>query len=206
MASEVDICNLALSYLGDEATVSSINPPEASMQAEHCQRFYPIARNAVLELHPFGFATRRAALVQVAGDPPTSWAYQYALPNKCLRALTVLPADYTDDEDGGEFEQETLSNGTRVIYTDVEDATLRFVYEETTTTKYSMLVVNAIARLLASYLAGPLIKGDTGVKVGQAHLKQFMGVDLPMATAADSNARRKDTYMNFTPGSISARA
>ena len=41
MASDVDICNEALSHLGDSATVSSINPPEGSAQAEHCARFYP---------------------------------------------------------------------------------------------------------------------------------------------------------------------
>ena len=38
MASEVDICNLALAHLGDAATVSSINPPEGSIQAAMVER------------------------------------------------------------------------------------------------------------------------------------------------------------------------
>ena len=50
MASEVDICNLALGHLGDNATVASLNPPEGSVQAQHCARFYPIARDALLEM------------------------------------------------------------------------------------------------------------------------------------------------------------
>ena len=58
MASEVDICNLALGHLGDNATVSSISPPEGSAQAEHCARFYPIARDALLEMHNWNFAMR----------------------------------------------------------------------------------------------------------------------------------------------------
>ena len=40
MASEVEICNLALARLGDAATVVSIDPPEGSAQAEHCAMFY----------------------------------------------------------------------------------------------------------------------------------------------------------------------
>lgn len=51
MASEVDICNLALARLGDNATVASIDPPEGSAQAEHCARFYAIARDSLLEMH-----------------------------------------------------------------------------------------------------------------------------------------------------------
>ena len=52
MASVVDICNQALSHLGDSATVASIDPPEGSAQAEHCARFYPAALAALLEMHP----------------------------------------------------------------------------------------------------------------------------------------------------------
>ena len=35
MATEVDICNLALAHLGDNATIASLKPPEGSAQAEH---------------------------------------------------------------------------------------------------------------------------------------------------------------------------
>ena len=45
MATEVDICNLALAHLGDDATIASIKPPEGSAQAEKSARFYPIARD-----------------------------------------------------------------------------------------------------------------------------------------------------------------
>ena len=45
MATEVDICNIALAHLGDDATIASLSPPEGSAQAEKAARFYPIARN-----------------------------------------------------------------------------------------------------------------------------------------------------------------
>lgn len=207
MASEVDICNLALGHLGDEATVSSIDPPEGSAQAEHCQRFYPMARNTVLESHAWGFATRRKALVEHAtATPPASWAFTYVVPNGCLRALSVLPPEATDDTDSQDFVQEILEDGTKVIYTSAEDATLRYIALIEDTTKFSQLVVNAIARLLAAYLAGPVIKGTTGMKVSEGQLQWYTKIDLPKAQAADANARQSEPYKDFTPGGIAARA
>ena len=71
MASDVDICNLALSFLGDDANVSSISPPEGSQQSEHCARFYPIARDGLLQMHNWNWASRRVALSQtISGIKP----------------------------------------------------------------------------------------------------------------------------------------
>ena len=91
MASEVEICNLALAHLGDEATVASIDPPEGSAQAEHCARFYPIARDGLLQMHPWNFASRRVSLASVT-MPYTMWKYAYACPGDMMVAVAVLPA------------------------------------------------------------------------------------------------------------------
>ena len=73
MATEVDICNLALAHLGDDATIASINPPEGSAQAEKAARFYPIARNTLLELHSWNFASCKRAFI------PWSFKWIYAI-------------------------------------------------------------------------------------------------------------------------------
>lgn len=207
MASEVSICNLALGHLGDEATVASIDPPEGSAQAEHCETFYPIARNTVLESHAWGFATCRKALVQLADveDPLGAWAFVYQRPNSCLKPLAVLSPGVSDDTKSEDFRCEILEDGTQVIYTNTEDAVLRFVVLVEDTTKYPALVVNAIARLLAAYLAGPVIKGETGLRVSAGQLKWYKDVDLPMAAASDANGRKIEPYKNFTPDGINAR-
>jgi len=64
MASDVDLGNLMLSHLGDDATVTNLNPPEGSSQAEHVAVFFPIARDSLLEMHNWNFATRRAPLAE----------------------------------------------------------------------------------------------------------------------------------------------
>lgn len=63
--SEVTICNLTLAHLGDVAMVASIKPPDSSVQAQLCARFYYVARNALLEMSAWGFATRRVRLAAI---------------------------------------------------------------------------------------------------------------------------------------------
>lgn len=207
MTSDVDICNLALAHLGDEATVTSIDPAEGSIQAEHCQRYYPIARKALLELHPWSFAKKRVSLTALGETAPDSWAYVYGYPNGCVTPLKLLGTGGTDDDDTEDYVVEMI-DGTKVIYTSVEDAILVYTALVTDMTKYSALAINALARLLASYLAGPVIKGDAGVKIAAAHLKIYKEGDLPLAVAHDTNARKKqegNTYQNFKPTTLSAR-
>ena len=40
MASDVDICNMALSHLGARAQISAIVPPDGSVEAGYCARFH----------------------------------------------------------------------------------------------------------------------------------------------------------------------
>lgn len=187
MASEIDICNLALAHLGDDATVASIDPPEGSAQAEHCARFYPIARDALLEIHDWKFATRRAALAQLVDDA-FNWTYAYAPPSGALKLISVLPATASPDDEGQPFDTENQADGTPMILTDLESATLRYTARVTDTTKFSPLFVDALARLLASYLAGPILKGDVGKAEAKAQYAAFRAV-LSQAEVSDANQR-----------------
>ena len=84
-------------HLGDKANVSSISPPDQSAQAGHCARFYPIARDALQEMHTWGFCTRRVALALSASDPPSTWQYAYIAPSGVLNYLTIRDPYATDD-------------------------------------------------------------------------------------------------------------
>lgn len=185
MPSEVDICNLALGNLGDDATVASLDPPEGSAQADHCARFYPMARDLVLDAHRWGFATRRISLALLSMTPPSSWRYAYALPGDALNLVSVLAPDALDDNSVGvpafagygcvpveqpgnytpqPFVTEIADDGTPVLYTDQEDAVLRYTARVTDPSTFPPTVVQGIAVLLASMLAGPVLKGETGIK------------------------------------------
>jgi hypothetical protein len=198
MASDVDICNLALAALGNDASVATIDPPEGSTEAEHCARFYPMARNAILERHDWNFATSRVALQQLT-NTRTEWAYCYARPNAVARIVGVIASDASSDyleissPVWQPFVCETLTDGTPVIYTNQEDAHARYTALVVDTARFSPLFVIALTHLLASYLAGPLIKGSEGRAAAMSWLKFYESVSLPQAITSDANQRRVDT-------------
>ena len=220
MSSDVDICNLALGYLGDSANVSSINPPD-SVQAEHCQRFYPLARDALLNMHNWGFATKRTSPASIAVPYEASgmWLFAYLEPSDSLTVQRVYDPTMGDDfiqtipqpydnswwpgsssmgsaSAGGvgvvvpqPFSVETDNNGDGIIYTNQPNAAIAYTAQIIDTTKFSPSFTVALAWLLASYLAGPIIKGTEGIKMAQACLKAFSGAKSA-ATESDANERR----------------
>jgi hypothetical protein len=208
MPSDIDICNLALARLGDSATVASIAPPEGSVQAEHCARFYPLARNALLEMHPWGFATRRVRPARLEAAPP-GWAYAFALPSDSLRVIDVIPC-HPPMPEGFLSECGFLPPVLRPefsvedgkLLTNIEDFTLIYTFIPRDASGFPPLVVEALSWLLASHLAGPLVKGDSGAKLAQACYQTFR-VAASSAIASDAKARRAS--LDFIPSGIRAR-
>jgi hypothetical protein len=213
MPSEVDICNLALSDLGDSATVRSIDPPEGSPQAAKCAKWYPIARNNLLEIYNWSFSLRRASLSQVESTSD-QWTYSYALPTGCLNVIDILPPDAMDDYSlnfpppsssydlyttmpliGGAvymprpYTTETDAEGNIILLTNQENAIARYVTRVTDTTKFSSLFTTALAKLLASMLAGPILKGLEGAKM-RMQLQQEFREWMAQATTSDGAQRR----------------
>jgi len=201
MASDVDIINFALARLGDEATVASISPPEGSAQAEHAARFYPVARDSMLESHPWRFATRRAVLAPLSQNA-WNWNLVYAAPTGMLRLLSVIPMAAPDEAQSCEYELASDASSVPIIYTNQEAASARYVARVTDSTQFSPLFTDALAWLLASYLAGPVIKGDTGMKVGQACYATFR---IAEAQAKTSDANQRHVEPRHQPDWMRAR-
>lgn len=221
MASEVDISNLALSHLGDSATIASLNPPEGSAQAEKCARFYPIARDSLLEMHNWSFASRRALLAQVATNIG-QWKYAYAAPRDMMMAIAVFQPGAADDYStsyitnaegvshpgvaAGHYTPqpyviETNETGALVILTNVENAMLRYQARITDTTKFSSLFVVTLSWHLAGMLAGPILKGDAGAAEAK-RCGQMMAAYMLQAATVDSNQRnvRVEHIVPWTSG------
>lgn len=222
MATEVDICNLADGYLGGLANISSINPPEGSVQAGRCARFYPIARDQLIQSRNWACATRRASPAGVETNI-TQWAYAYALPNNTLDVIAVMPPGYAtslDDLlwDGCEFNElkktpgfcnvdytvEQADDGSMVLYTNQPDATIMYVIRQTNTNLYTPLMVNALARLLASMLAGPTLKGDAGRAESKSQMQEF-GALFSQADVKDANQSSTSHNRDYVPSGIAAR-
>lgn len=211
MAAEVDICNLALAHLGDSATVASISPPSGSAQSSHCARFYPIARDLMIDSHPWNFCTTRVALAALTLPAAiTSWLYAYAVPTDVIDYLEVMDPAATDDYGIGipqmntygiqvpnlgvyvpqPFVIETDVDGTEMLLTNQQNAVLRYTHVVSDASKFPPLFVMALSRLLASYLAGPLLKGEAGATEATRQYKMWKEVDMPAAEGSDANNSR----------------
>jgi hypothetical protein len=194
MASEVDICNLALAGLGDGATVASINPPEASTQAQHCARFYYQARDAVLEMHDWSFATKTVLLTEYA-TPVYGWDHNYAQPVDLIKPIKVLynPALGSSDQSAvastqwyeyfGTVQFQTTPHinysreiddiGNYIICTNQAGAVLKYIAQVSDTGKFTPTFVDCLVMYLQAKLAGPVIKGDEGRQAAMAAMGSF---------------------------------
>jgi len=187
MASEIDICNLALGHLGDEANVQSIDPPDGTAQAQHCARFYAIARDATLEMHNWGFASRREDLAQLATPTTNAWKYQYQKPVDAVKMICVLPKDiaYLEGQGDDDNKYPFVIEEDRIL-TNVPDAKARYVARITDPTRFSPLFVVTFSYKLAGFLAGPIIKGTAGMSVAKQMANEAKE-QLAHASAADAN-------------------
>lgn len=202
MASVVNICNLALAHLGDSANIVAISPPDGSAQAAYCAQFYPIARDALLEMHAWDFATKREALALIVGVSPSAlFSYQYAIPSTMVKAWVLNSAQEEFSEQSFPFILETLADGSKALLTNTPDAILKYTFQVTDTTKFSSNFVNALSWLLASYLAGPITK-DIGKK---SEATKVFKAELALATTADANTGGTNIRARYTPGSAAAR-
>lgn len=189
-SSEVDICNLALANIGETAKITSIDPPDGSAQASLCARFYPIARDSLIEMGSWSFSIKRKSLTATT-NTRTEWAYAYSVPSDVSGILTLTMEGVLDDLamngvwSPQKFVIELLPSGDRILYTNVEDAQIRYIAKITDTTLFTNTFNVALSWHLASMLAGPLIKGD----VGAAEAKRC----AQMATAWMMRAATHDT-------------
>lgn len=222
MASEVDLCNQALGHIGSDAVVSSIDPPDGSVEAGHCARFLPIARRALIELSLPNWAKRREQLSEV-DNPSTVWQFAYALPSECIKPLRVLQtgafAGYLpsgaifdqwasqvdvllEEQGSAHFEIETDAEGALILLTNEPTAVLLYLRDVQDPGKFTPAFQAALGEMLGSYLAGPIIKGTEGMRVAKA-LRDMATLDA--RSAAASNANSSATTHAVTPSWISAR-
>ena len=179
MTSEADICNAALSQIGQKADVVSISPPDGGAYATHCAKFLPIARDMALEEHAWRFAIRRFALAEDAeANEIQRWEHAYTIPSDIIRPLAVFPEGCAD-EDIGILPYEIEGSN---LYCNEASVTLKYIARVTDTTKWTASFVDAVAWKLSVYLAGSIVKGDAGMrqfceKMYQQVLQKAMGMN-----------------------------
>lgn len=89
MTSKIEICNLALSRLGDKSTIESIDSP-SKPQEQAFAKWYDITRRTVLRQNMPSFAIFREFWLP-DGDYKPAFGYEnaYRMPTTCLKVLGI---------------------------------------------------------------------------------------------------------------------
>lgn len=183
MASDVTICNLALSHLG-AAAINSMT--DATKEARNCQLHYAVSRDFVLRDHPWNFATRREYLALLSGVNPVGWSYAYAYPSDCHFAREI----WQEVEQLKPTPFEVLKGPSgKIIVTNEENAVLEYTALITDPTQFDPMFVNALSYFLASELAMPLTKS---IQVTQSMLSMYMS-RVAQASTIDGREGKVDT-------------
>lgn len=150
MASEIDICNTALTKLGATTIISlADDDPKATVMNLR----YPLVRDAELRRRRWKFSLRRASLPAMSDAPAFGFARQFRLPTDplCLRVIQVgefhVGLDLSDYR-GSPNEMYSIE-GTRLLTNFAAPLKLRYIAQVTDSTQFDAAFVEALASRLA---------------------------------------------------------
>lgn len=193
--TKLDVCRLALSNLGDTATITSVDPPDDSVQAKLCAQYWKLALNKSLQRHDWDFSIRRTSPTELPTDR-TEWLYSYTLPSDYVGVVAVLPKDTTDDSNQNgirlklKYAVEIDNDHTRRLYCNEQSVVLRYnalVYDLAQWTDSAII---ALGWMLSSMLAPPLIKGVAGMEAARNAI-QMSDYQLQQAAGFDTGTTRE---------------
>lgn len=153
MTSKVEIANMALANIEAEALVESLDSPYESEEARYCDMYFEQTRKYLMRQHNWNFAITHQALASI-GTAPAPWSYQYQFPTDCMKAIEIAKTVSTDAAKPFAVGWDGASG--KYIWTDEQDATLKFVKDVTDPTVFDVMFVEALAWGLAFRISGPI--------------------------------------------------
>jgi hypothetical protein len=187
------ICQLALKMAGEFSDIVSIYPPDvSSKEAALCAAFYPEARDHMLERHAWDFIVRNEELAETVTSR-TDWLHAYLLPDN-FGGMIGLGEDIMSAFDSRaakfKFSVELDENSDRVLYANQPAPVFaRYKVKTVDPAKFTSSFVNATAAFLASMVMRTTMKGEEGIKAGQA-LEARAYLMFRDAASVDANTTR----------------
>jgi len=171
----VTLSNSALYRTGSSIRITSLDEAvEANVAVRQCAFWYPLVRDRLLELAPWGFARKSVALAAVTDVTYPGYPYVYEYPEDCVHAVAVCdagglraPTFWLSSYPFAQvlsnpqvratkvpFQIGTSADGnSNVIMTDIPSAYLYYVFRQTVTATYSALFNNAFGWELGADIA-----------------------------------------------------
>ncbi len=194
MASEIEICNQAMSRLGLYSKLTSIVNP-VSKEERECAAAYSLARDFTLEAFDWTFARKRKLLGLVV-ETYSGWTYAYQVPSDCLIPRSIYdPANAANNNfapvNAEMIKFETLSNDAldrTLILTNQEDAELIYTGKVTEPGRFSASFREAVVFKLASDIAMSLTrKADLQNAMYTLFMRTIAHASITDATRSNEN-------------------
>lgn len=149
MTSPVDICNLALSSLG-QPTIVQIDPPDANSKAARlCAQLYPSLRDETLTAHPWRRLKKRVTIAASVVAPDWGFTTQYPIPADLIGFINDL---YVGGRKLMHFEFE----GEFILCNETGPLQIRYLRKSEDPNEWDSLMQQAVSYRLAVDLAEPL--------------------------------------------------
>lgn len=183
--TKVSICNEALSMIG----ASSIQSFEDNTEnARRCASIYDSTRRALLRMHPWSFAKKRAQLAPVTTHPSFGFAHSFPLPRDFIRVY-----------DSGQYEYELEG---RHILANTNLINLVYVADEQNEQLWDSLFSECMALFLVRKLAKPITGSQTEADSAWQQLQSM----LKQARAINGQERpSQDFAADYYPNLIGVR-
>lgn len=153
MASKLDICNRALTKLGQTRITSMADTDKVSSACNNA--FEPVKR-ALFRAHPWNFTITRSKITGVATTDIPEYDYQFTIPSDCLKILQIYDLTF----------KEWAVEGSVILANDGPDIYLRYQKDltyvtDSEATVFDDLFVEAMASKLAYELCELLTQSNS---------------------------------------------
>lgn len=185
--SPIDICNIALAHIGDRR-ISRLDDDAATDDAlvRYCAEFYDQARTEALETQNWSFAKKTAPMSRRTGVVTIGYSHAQVLPEDNLRLISLHRGSIDPNTNAVNYSKTKIDKFEivgRDVWTDYETVGIKYIKDTTDPTEWSSHFRAAVARLLASFLAGP-VADDPRMVTKQKEI--YESVDLPNAQYYDA--------------------
>lgn len=187
---DVDVCNLAISNLGESREISNLKS-DTSPDAKACRRHYHVILEEILRGFVWPFATKvvTLALVSKRGDanhPTKEWALAYRYPSDCLMMQKIHSGIRNDNRQTRVPSRVVADDEGQLILTDMPDAVMDYTSDVGKDAgRWQADFVYAFSLRLAAAIAPRITAGDP-FKMGDKAMNLYqMAGSKAMANSAN---------------------
>lgn len=197
MASDIQICNIALSNIG-VAPIQSFQ--ENSKAARECNLRYGVSRDSVLRDHDWNFA-RKTETLALLPDTYLGYSYAYQYPVDCVAARKIYDdktellstAVYVDANGEAAARDEIKFEllGQKIL-TEKAEAVLIYTYRVENSSLFDGLFIDALCYRLAADLA-PSLRGQVSLQDRMMKAYSLLVMQAKQASLAEGQGDLKET-------------